>query len=54
MAAAKERSWVHMVGFTLVMVAAVYIILDMEHPRLGWINIHAADQVLVDLRQSMR
>ena len=54
MAAAKTRSWVHMLGFAFVMAAAVYIILDLEHPRMGLINIHAADQVLVDLRQSMK
>jgi heme/copper-type cytochrome/quinol oxidase subunit 4 len=53
-AAAKTRSWVHMVGFALVMAAAIYVILDLEHPRLGLINIHTADQVLVDLRQSMK
>ena len=54
MAAAKTRSWVHMIGFALVMAAGVYIILDLEYPRLGLIHIHAADQVLVDLRQSMK
>lgn len=54
MAAAKTRSWVHMVGFALVTAAAVYIILDLEYPRLGFINVHAADQVLVELRQSMK
>jgi len=54
MATAKARSWVHMVGFALAMAAAVYVIIDMEYPRLGLINIHSADQVLVDLRQSMQ
>ena len=54
MAPAKTRSCIHMLGFALVMAAAVYIILDLEHPRMGLINIHAADQVLVDLRQSMK
>lgn len=54
MAAAKTRSWIHMLGFAFVMAAAVYIILDLEHPRMGLINIHATDQVLVDLRQSMK
>jgi hypothetical protein len=54
MAAAKTRSWIHMLGFAFVMAAAVYIILDLEHPRMGLINMHAADQVLVDLRQSMK
>ncbi len=54
MAAARTRSWVHMVGFAFVMAAGVYIIIDMEYPRLGMIRVHAADQVLVDLRQSMK
>jgi hypothetical protein len=54
MAAARTRSWIHMLGFGFVMAVAVYIIIDLEHPRLGLINIHSADQVLVDLRQSMK
>jgi hypothetical protein len=53
MAAAKRRSWVHMLGFAFVMAAGVYIIVDLEHPRLGLIRVHTADQVLVELRQSM-
>jgi hypothetical protein len=54
MAAAKTRSWIHMLGFAFVMAAAVYIILDLEYPRMGLIRLHSADQVLVELRQSMK
>jgi len=54
MAAAKQRSWVHMIVFAFVMAAGVYITIDMEYPRMGLINVHAADQVLVELRQSMK
>lgn len=54
MAAAKTRSWVHMLGFAVVMAATVYIIMDLEHPRMGLINIHETDQVLLDLRHSMK
>ncbi len=54
MAAAKTRSWVHTIGFAFVMAAGVYITIDMEFPRMGLINVHAADQVLVELRQSMK
>lgn len=54
MAAAKTRSWVHMLGFAFVMAAGVYIIIDLEYPRLGLIRVHAADQVLVELRRSMK
>jgi hypothetical protein len=54
MAAARTRSWVHLLGFALVMALAVYIIIDLEYPRLGLIQVHSADQVLVDLQQSMK
>jgi len=39
--------------FALAMTVAVYIILDIEYPRLGLIRIDAFDQALVDLRESM-
>jgi hypothetical protein len=54
MAAAKVRSWLHMLGFAFVMAAAVYIILDLEFPRMGLIRLHVADQVMIELRQSMK
>ena len=54
MAAAKTRSWVHMLGFAFVMAAGVYIIIDLEYPRTGLIRVHDADQVLIELRQSMK
>jgi hypothetical protein len=40
--------------FSLIMATTVYVILDLEFPRLGIIRIDAFDQVLVELRQSMR
>jgi hypothetical protein len=49
----RVRSWLHMLGFALVMAFAVYVILDLEYPRLGLIRVDAFDQALVDLRQSM-
>ena len=53
MAGSKSRSWIHVVGFALMLAATVYVILDLEFPRIGVIRIDAMDQVLVDLRQSM-
>src|SRR5262245_8531939 len=53
MTGGKLRSRFHMIGFALVMTIAVWIILDIEYPRLGWIRIDAFDQALVDLRESM-
>ncbi len=54
MAGAKARSWLHMIGFASVMAVSVYVILDLEFPRLGLIRIDAFDQALVDLRESMK
>ncbi len=31
----------------------VYVILDFEYPRVGFIRVDAFDQVLVDVRASM-
>jgi hypothetical protein len=54
MAGGKTRSWIHVVGFALIMATTVYVILDLEFPRLGIIRIDPFDQVLVELRQSMK
>jgi hypothetical protein len=54
MAESKARSWLHILGFALSMSVAVYVILDFEFPRVGLIRVDAFDQVLVDLRNSMK
>jgi hypothetical protein len=53
MAGGKARSWLHTIGFALVLASTVYVILDIEYPRLGLIRVGAADEVLLELRQSM-
>jgi hypothetical protein len=54
MAGAKKRSWIHMLAYAFIMASALYVILDMEYPRVGFIRLDAADQVLVDVRNSMK
>jgi hypothetical protein len=54
MAGARTRSWVHAVGFALIMTVSVYVILDLEFPRFGLIRIDTYDQVLTELRESMK
>jgi hypothetical protein len=54
MAGSKTHSWIHIFGFALVMAMTVFVILDIEYPRLGLIRIDAFDQDLVELRQSMK
>jgi hypothetical protein len=53
MTGSTVRSRFHMLGFALVMATAIYVILDIEYPRLGLIRVDAFDQVLLDLRESM-
>jgi hypothetical protein len=54
MAGSARSSRFHPVAFALVLTATVYVILDLEYPRVGFIRIDAADQLLVDVRESMR
>ena len=53
MAGAKRRSWSHIIGFAGVLALSVYVILEIEYPRLGVIRLDATDQLLVNLRKSM-
>jgi hypothetical protein len=50
----KVRSWFHMLIFAATIAVTFYVILDLEHPRLGFIRIDSADQTLIDLGKSMR
>ena len=50
----KGRSWLHTLVFAVVLSLTTYVIIDLEFPRLGFIRVDAADQALVELRESMR
>jgi hypothetical protein len=54
MAGGRTRKWLHMIGFALIMAVSVYVILDLEFPRLGFFHLNVFDQTLVDLRESMK
>lgn len=53
MARRKRRNLLHSVAFTLVLSLTVYVIIDLEYPRFGLINMFDSDQVLADLRKTM-
>ena len=50
----KGYDWLHKIGFAAVVAFTVYVILDIEYPRLGWIRLDAIDQVLVNVRAGMK
>jgi hypothetical protein len=52
--AGKTRSWVHLLGFAAALAITVYVILDLEYPRVGLLRLDAVDQVLMQLRSSMK
>jgi cytochrome c oxidase subunit IV len=46
-------SWLHIIGFAATMALALYVILDLEYPRIGLIRVDDFDRNLVELRASM-
>ena len=54
MATAKARSWAHVVGFAVAMAVSLYVILEIEYPRLGLIRVDSFDETLAELRQLMK
>ncbi len=50
----KTYDWLHQIGFAAVIAFTLYVILDIEYPRSGWVRIDAIDQVLVNLRAGMK
>jgi hypothetical protein len=48
-----SRSWTHNIVFAVIMAGSVYLIIDMEYPRLGLVRVASFDDTLVDLRRSM-
>ena len=54
MSSGQNRSWLHILGFTVLTVIIVYVMLDVEYPRAGLIRLESADQLLVNLRESIK
>lgn len=50
----KDRPWFYPGLFAAILSVTVFVILDIEYPRLGLIRIDSADQILLDLRKSMQ
>jgi hypothetical protein len=53
MASAQHRSWLHILGFTVITVVVVYVILDLDYLREGLIRLQDADQLLIKAREGM-
>lgn len=49
-----ERSWLHTATFAAIISLTVYVIVDLEFPRVGLIRVDSADEFLLDVREQMR
>ena len=54
MAANKARQWLHMLLFAFAIAATIYVVLDIEHPRQGFIRVDGIDIHLIELLESMK
>lgn len=52
MAAQPRLNRLHSFAFALVLSVTVYVIVDLEYPRLGLIQMSDSDEVLLDLKRS--
>jgi hypothetical protein len=53
MSAARKRIWVHMVSFAGALALAIFVITDIEFPRLGLVRVDSFDHYLIDLVDPM-
>lgn len=51
--ASRQREWLHVLAFALSIALTLYVILDLEYPRIGLFTISHADQILRDVRAGM-
>jgi hypothetical protein len=49
----RRHDLLHRIGFAGIVAFTIYVIVDMEYPRLGLIRLDAIDQVLVNVRAGM-
>jgi hypothetical protein len=50
----EHRSWFHTSLFAFVIATCIFIILDLEHPRIGFIRLNEADRLLDELLAGMK
>lgn len=54
---ARKRTYgvvLHTAGFALVLTVTMYVIFDLDHPRVGLIRLDYVDQALTDVLAGMR
>jgi hypothetical protein len=52
-ASGSVRSWLHVAGASATFATVVFVILELETPRLGLVRVDAIDEAIVELRATM-
>jgi hypothetical protein len=52
LASGPKRNWFHIIGVAATISMAVWVIVELESPRLGLIRIDSMDRALVELRET--
>lgn len=50
----STRNWLFMIGVAATISVAVFVIIELEYPRLGLVRIDEMDRALLELRTTMR
>src|SRR5262249_35442067 len=53
-ASKSTRNWVFTIRVAATLPLAMYVIVELEYPRLGLIRVSDMDQALVELRATMK
>jgi hypothetical protein len=54
MSSEQERNWLYILGFALVLSLTVYVILDLEYPRVGFLKVDTHDMALTHVLEGMK
>ena len=54
MSSIKIRLWLHVIAFSIAFTVIIYVIIDIEYPRSGFIRLDYVCQLLVDELNSMK
>jgi hypothetical protein len=53
-AGGARRNWMYIIGSAATVAIAMYVIVELEYPRLGVLRANSIDQALVELRTTMK
>jgi hypothetical protein len=48
------RNWFHRIVFVMIVSLTMFVVVDLEYPRVGLIRLDTADQFLIQLRDLMK